>query len=50
MDSEFSINDEIFSDDNISSHSLDPKIIENDIKLSKPSLCTNNSTTTISSN
>ena len=49
MDSKFSINDGI-SSDNISSHSLDPKIIENDIKLSKPSLCTYNSTTTISCN
>jgi hypothetical protein len=41
-----SLNDEMFLKSK-SPHSLDPKIIENYISLSKPSLCTNNSTISI---
>ena len=46
MEKKLSLKDEIFLK-SISPHSLDPKIIENNISLSKPSLCTNNSTITI---
>jgi len=43
MEKKLSLNDEILLK-SISPFSLDPKIIENNISLSKPSLCTNNST------
>lgn len=46
MEKKLSLNEGIFLK-SISPHSLDPKIIENNISLSKPSLCTNNSTITI---